>query len=158
MYNKDVIGTFLKTLDLTRNIGIIKGIFVKIISILLLVLLVVACEGNSVNAIKDLDKSEKVAVCKQYIASQFGKDPSIMQSRDVKEDSGFFVGIQYTRSSDKKVWKTICHISGNTIVWAGVQQGVVGRWRFEDEAHLNISREENGSKVVTAESLFTMRL
>ncbi|GAB2706164.1 hypothetical protein [Aliiglaciecola aliphaticivorans] len=81
-----------------------------------------------------LTKAKVNSLCKTYIAEQFYKSRTIMNSAYIKEDNGgHFAKIWYTRASDGTKWEYICHISNGKILWASLTNGSLGRWRYEDE-------------------------
>lgn len=127
------------------------------ISLMPVFLLLTAC-GNGFDANKDLTQNEKIEVCKNYIGSLFGRSPSIMRTGIIKEDGGFFAEIVYTRKSDNTQWKNMCHISGNNITWASLENNQLGRWRFEDEVQLELDSKPNEQKVINGENLFSVTL
>lgn len=83
------------------------------------------------------------AACRNYIAIEFGKSPTIVSSSYLKEDAGgYFIKAFYTRKSDNTKWEYVCHIFNNTIVWAALDNGVPGRWRYEDEAKFTVQGDK----------------
>lgn len=83
------------------------------------------------------------AACRNYIAIEFGKSPTIVSTSYLKEDAGgYFIKAFYTRKSDNTKWEYVCHIFNNTIVWAALDNGVPGRWRYEDEAKFTVQGDK----------------
>lgn len=73
--------------------------------------------------------------CKYYIANEFSKNPRIVSTSYITKDAGgHFIKAWYTRDSDNTQWEYVCHLMDNTIVWAALDNGNLGRWRYEDEA------------------------
>lgn len=130
----------------------------KLKSALISILFLSACGGSSFDAYSDLNERQKVKICKNYIGDLFGRSPSIMRTGIKKDDGGFFVEIIYNRSSDNSRWNNICHINGNTIVWAAVHDGELGRWRFEDEERIRLVKRSGDSQTVKVGSRFSVNL
>ena len=137
-----------------------KSISTAIFSILgvLFLLFIFSSSSESFNATKDLTQNEKIKVCKNYIGSMFGVSPNIMRTGIIKNDSGFFAEIIYTREVDNTQWRNMCHISGNNITWASLYDNQLGRWRFEDEVQLEIKSKTEKSKTINAGNLFSLTL
>jgi hypothetical protein len=118
------------------NIGVL--IFIGLMTLLNL-------QNN--NNLKNLTVTSANKLCADYIGKIFGRSPSIISTELIKKDSGFFIKASYRRSTDFTKWENICHISGNTIIWAGINNGNLGRWRYEDEATIYFNSELNDFKI-----------
>lgn len=96
---------------------------------------------------KSFTESEKVKICKGFMSKLFVQPTSIMKTGLIK-DQGDFVEIYYTRASDRTEWRNVCYLDGDTILWAGIFDTGLGRWRYEDEGKIRYKQDTN-SVVVT---------
>ncbi|WP_290654091.1 hypothetical protein [Idiomarina sp.] len=105
------------------------------IAIILIISVILLSSGSNsnTNSQKSVSQAEAIQACKSYIADQFGRSKNIMRHKNVKFIDGFSVEIYYTRTSDNSVWRNICRIKNDKIIWAGLFSDGQGRWRYEDE-------------------------
>ena len=96
---------------------------------------------------KKLSDEDAKTLCANYIGKIFGHSPSIISTELLKKDGGFFIKASYRRSSDNSMWDNVCHISGDTITWAGLNNGEPGRWRYEDDATIYYSSDLKTFKI-----------
>lgn len=86
---------------------------------------------------EELSVSQQKKVCETYIAKLMGKNRAIMRSELLKEEYGnSFIKVYYTRSSDSSKWETLCTYQKDHLLWASLENGIPGRWRYEDEGKL----------------------
>lgn len=87
---------------------------------------------------KKLTIPQQKKVCEAYIAKLFSKSRAIMRSELLKEEYGnSFIKVSYTRSSDNTKWENVCTYQKDILLWAGLHNGELGRWRYEDEAKIS---------------------
>ncbi|GAB4292852.1 MAG: hypothetical protein Kow0083_05930 [Methylophaga sp.] len=82
-------------------------------------------------------------LCASYIGEEFGRSASIISTEIIKRDRGVFVHAWYNRPMDNSRWDYVCNLDNDTIVWAAIDSGKVGRWRFEDEAKIYYSSDSD---------------
>lgn len=109
------------------------------------IILVANSQNN--NNLKNLSERDAQTLCASYIGKIFGHSPSIISTELLKKDSGFFIKASYRRPSDNSRWDNVCHISGDTITWAGLNNGEFGRWRYEDDATIYYSSDLKAFKI-----------
>jgi hypothetical protein len=96
-----------------------------------------------------LSQSNKVEMCKKFIAQAYYKPISIMRkSYTSTQDSSDIVRVEYTRKSDNSLWRFACQIGSNTIVYNTWQKDVNdwGRWRYDEEKTFKIKTNSDGTK------------
>ncbi len=77
----------------------------------------------------DLSSSDIDFVCRAAIAEIMGRDIAIMEATKVAVENKQIMQISYVRPSDNTRWTQHCYLEGDDVIWAGVENGVVGRWR-----------------------------
>ncbi|GAB4292856.1 MAG: hypothetical protein Kow0083_05940 [Methylophaga sp.] len=105
-----------------------------------LALLIIDVDNTSTPRITDSNARD---LCASYIGEEFGRSASIISTEIIKRDSGVFVHAWYNRPMDNSRWDYVCNLYSNTIVWAAIDSGKVGRWRFEDEAKIYYSSDSD---------------
>ncbi len=64
-------------------------------------------------------------ICRAAIGAIFGRAPQSIKTTTFDNT----VHLQYTRPSDRSLWKSKCKLSDNTVQWASTNEGDIGRWR-----------------------------
>lgn len=95
-----------------------------------------------------LTNTQIINACKHYIGQLFGKPVEIIKLDFTKEDAGAtFAQVSYVRPDDSTKWTYVCFVNENEITWASVNNGDLGRWRWEDQGKINFIGND-GSKIV----------
>ncbi|MEQ5875239.1 type II secretion system protein [Pseudoalteromonas sp. NFXS39] len=131
----------------SRGLSLVHIVFlIVIVGIVASVLLPKSDDAleKHVNRNQNLSKAHKISLCKEYISKVFHKPMDIMNARYMKEDSLMsFVEISYVRKIDNTLWKYVCSISDDSILWAAIlEDGSLGRWRYEEEAKISDGKVE----------------
>lgn len=117
--------------DLMRE-KIFKRVLIGIAS--MVILFVIINSESTTN--KEVSRSDAESLCRLYIADLFGRSPSIIKTSIMKDDGGLFVKASYQRPSDNSEWVNVCHIHDGIITWAALNNGNLGRWRYEDDTKI----------------------
>jgi|GEM_PF-4215122 len=102
--------------------------------------------GETSQRVVSSSQGDKQKICEYYIASVMYKSPSIMSSRLITKDSAYFFEVSYRRNSDNTVWEYVCHIDEKNIVWAALDNGSPGRWRYEEDATYSVKMTSSGKR------------
>jgi hypothetical protein len=92
-------------------------------------------------------ESDKAKICERYIAAVMYKSSStIMRSSLIKKDSAHFFNVNYRRRSDNKLWEYVCHIDDSNVVWAALDHGQLGEFRYDEYSKYKVTKTENGKQ------------
>ena len=74
-----------------------------------------------------LDSEDRMLICRATIAAIMGRPIGIITANESQSDT---IPTTYQRPDDGSVWRNMCRISGNRVIWASVRaDGSRGRWR-----------------------------
>ena len=112
-----------------------------IVAVVVIMVIYSCSDSAPKKKIKRWAVSEKVLLCKAYIADQFGRPLNTIKLQRV--DSKDLIYISYIRNFDNTQWDYVCEMDGSTMTWAGWVDGGWGRWRTEDEVLVSYDEQAN---------------
>lgn len=91
----------------------------------------------------ELPEKDKIGLCKHYIGYIFSRPTDIIK-HDRTDDAGL-IYVSYIRQNDNTLWKSVCDVNSEDIIWAGWLKDTEewGRWREEDRSQLIYNPDEN---------------
>lgn len=108
----------------------------------------VGSDSNSSPDYPSLTHQNKINMCKKVIGNSYHKSTSMIhESNTSAQDTSDIVRVEYTRTSDRTLWRYACHITSNIIVYNTWQKDINdwGRWRYDEEVTYTIKRKEDGN-------------
>ncbi|MEZ8081903.1 hypothetical protein [Enterovibrio norvegicus] len=83
-----------------------------------------------------LSDTDKITLCKSYIANIFHRQPSVYSH--YKTDEEGLIYVRFIRPNDGTLWVNRCKITSENMLWSTYLKDDKkwGRWRVEDKANL----------------------